>query len=161
MTDTQRVTDERLAQLYSGLGPSKQEVRDLIDTIAELRAEVERLKSGRREPDDFFEKQWRKAGGNFHGPRVETGCMEKAKLIPFLRLIYSVGWGSGAGAASERVALQEAGREAAESALATANAKIEKLKAALRDVEEGLVFRTDHQHLLDALRDATEDAPHG
>lgn len=51
-----------------------------------------------RVTDDFFEKQWRKAGGNFHGPRVETGTMEKAKLIPFLRLIYSVGWGGGAGA---------------------------------------------------------------
>ncbi len=28
---------------------------------------------------------WRKAGGNFHGPSVETGTMPEANLLPFLR----------------------------------------------------------------------------
>jgi hypothetical protein len=28
---------------------------------------------------------WRKAGGKFHGPNVEHGYMEEAKLLPFLR----------------------------------------------------------------------------
>lgn len=28
---------------------------------------------------------WRKAGGNFHGPYIETGTMPESQLLPFLR----------------------------------------------------------------------------
>jgi len=35
--------------------------------------------------DDELRALWRKAGGDFHGPRVETGTMPEAKLLPFLR----------------------------------------------------------------------------
>ncbi len=28
---------------------------------------------------------WRNAGGNFHGPNIETGTMPESKLLPFLR----------------------------------------------------------------------------
>lgn len=30
---------------------------------------------------------WYGAGGTFHGPRVETGSMAEAKLLPFLRTL--------------------------------------------------------------------------
>lgn len=36
-------------------------------------------------PDDFIRRLWRLQGGKFHGPRVETGTMPEAKLLPFLR----------------------------------------------------------------------------
>lgn len=32
--------------------------------------------------------KWREAGGKFHGPHVETGTMEEAKLLPFLAGLY-------------------------------------------------------------------------
>lgn len=35
--------------------------------------------------DDQLRAIWRDAGGGFHGPRVETGTMPEAKLLPFLR----------------------------------------------------------------------------
>lgn len=35
--------------------------------------------------DDMLRKEWRKAGGRFHGPNVETGTMPEAKLLPYLR----------------------------------------------------------------------------
>jgi len=35
--------------------------------------------------DDQLRDLWRKAGGDFHGPIVETGTMPEAKLLPFLR----------------------------------------------------------------------------
>lgn len=35
--------------------------------------------------DDEIRKMWRDAGGSFYGPRVETGAMPEAKLLPFLR----------------------------------------------------------------------------
>lgn len=30
---------------------------------------------------------WRRAGGSFHGPRVETGTMPEARLLPFLQAL--------------------------------------------------------------------------
>jgi hypothetical protein len=35
--------------------------------------------------DEELRKLWRKAGGEFHGPCVETGTMPEAQLLPFLR----------------------------------------------------------------------------
>jgi hypothetical protein len=35
--------------------------------------------------DSELRDLWRKAGGNFHGPRIETGTMPEAALLPFLR----------------------------------------------------------------------------
>ena len=35
--------------------------------------------------DDELRVMWRNAGGEFHGPRIETGIMPEAKLLPFLR----------------------------------------------------------------------------
>ena len=35
--------------------------------------------------DDDLRKMWRRAGGEFHGPNVETGDMPESKLLPFLR----------------------------------------------------------------------------
>lgn len=35
--------------------------------------------------DDQLRELWRKAGGSFHGPIVEHGSIEEAKLLPFLR----------------------------------------------------------------------------
>lgn len=35
--------------------------------------------------DADLRKAWRDAGGEFNGPRVETGSMPEAKLFPFLR----------------------------------------------------------------------------
>jgi len=35
--------------------------------------------------DDEIRLHWRQAGGEFHGPHVETGTMPEALLLPFLR----------------------------------------------------------------------------
>lgn len=35
--------------------------------------------------DDELRALWREAGGDFHGPNVETGTMPEAKLLPLLR----------------------------------------------------------------------------
>jgi len=35
--------------------------------------------------DDDMRRLWRDAGGGFHGPKVETGTMVEANLLPFLR----------------------------------------------------------------------------
>lgn len=35
--------------------------------------------------DDALRKAWRAAGGEFHGPNIETGTMPEANLLPFLR----------------------------------------------------------------------------
>lgn len=35
--------------------------------------------------DEGMRDLWRKHGGDFHGPRVETGTMPEADLLPFLR----------------------------------------------------------------------------
>lgn len=35
--------------------------------------------------DDELRARWRAAGGNFHGPHVETGTMPESMLLPFLR----------------------------------------------------------------------------
>jgi hypothetical protein len=35
--------------------------------------------------DDELRAMWRNAGGHFHGPRIETGTMPEARLLPFLR----------------------------------------------------------------------------
>jgi hypothetical protein len=32
-------------------------------------------------------RMWREVGGSFHGPHVEHGYMEEAKLLPFLRAL--------------------------------------------------------------------------
>ncbi len=37
------------------------------------------------EDDESMRLLWLGAGGSFHGPRVETGTMPEAKLLPFLR----------------------------------------------------------------------------
>lgn len=39
--------------------------------------------------DDELREVWRSNGGDFHGPNVETGTMEEAKLLPMLRNIVS------------------------------------------------------------------------
>lgn len=39
--------------------------------------------------DDDLRRLWRAVGGRFHGPRVETGTMPEAKLLPFLRSLLS------------------------------------------------------------------------
>jgi hypothetical protein len=41
--------------------------------------------------DDDLRKLWRAAGGEFHGPHVETGCMPESKLLPFLRSLLNRG----------------------------------------------------------------------
>lgn len=40
---------------------------------------------GRVISDDQIRAAWRSAGGEFHGPSIETGTMPESKLIPFLR----------------------------------------------------------------------------
>ncbi len=35
--------------------------------------------------DDEIRALWRSKGGIFHGPRIETGTMPEAQLLPFLR----------------------------------------------------------------------------
>jgi hypothetical protein len=35
--------------------------------------------------DDDLRAIWRNKGGDFHGPRIETGTMPEYKLLPFLR----------------------------------------------------------------------------
>lgn len=40
-----------------------------------------------RMSDQELRKLWREAGGEFYGPRVETGSMPEAKLLPFLRVL--------------------------------------------------------------------------
>jgi len=39
--------------------------------------------------DAALRKMWELAGGSFHGPRVETGTMPEAQLLPFLRRLAS------------------------------------------------------------------------
>lgn len=39
--------------------------------------------------DQQLRKAWREAGGDFHGPNIETGTMPEAKLLPFLRSLAS------------------------------------------------------------------------
>lgn len=39
--------------------------------------------------DEQLRTIWRKAGGSFHGPIVEHGSIEEAKLLPFLRRLVS------------------------------------------------------------------------
>jgi hypothetical protein len=38
--------------------------------------------------DDLLRNCWRAAGGEFHGPNVETGTMPEAKLLSYLRHLY-------------------------------------------------------------------------
>jgi hypothetical protein len=38
--------------------------------------------------DDELRAMWRKAGGSFHGPNVETGTMPESVLLPFLRALH-------------------------------------------------------------------------
>jgi hypothetical protein len=40
--------------------------------------------------DDELRQMWRGAGGEFHGPNVETGTMPEAALLPFLRKLVTV-----------------------------------------------------------------------
>ncbi len=35
--------------------------------------------------DDDLRALWRQAGGQFHGPNIETGTMPESALLPFLR----------------------------------------------------------------------------
>lgn len=35
--------------------------------------------------DEELKKMWLDAGGDFHGPNIETGTMPESSLIPFLR----------------------------------------------------------------------------
>jgi hypothetical protein len=35
--------------------------------------------------DDDMRDLWRRAGGEFHGPHIETGTLEEEKLLPLLR----------------------------------------------------------------------------
>jgi hypothetical protein len=37
--------------------------------------------------DDLLRAQWMAAGGEFHGPNVETGTMPETLLLPFLRAL--------------------------------------------------------------------------
>ena len=39
--------------------------------------------------DNGLRDVWRNAGGQFHGPNIETGTMPEAKLLPFLRWLLS------------------------------------------------------------------------
>lgn len=38
-----------------------------------------------RMSDDQLRARWIEAGGEFHGPNIETGTMPEARLLPFLR----------------------------------------------------------------------------
>lgn len=37
--------------------------------------------------DDYLRDLWRKAGGEFFGPNIETGMMPEALLLPILRAL--------------------------------------------------------------------------
>lgn len=54
--------------------------------------------------DEELRALWRKHGGDFHGPNVETGTMPESKLLPFLRSIvdYSAALESFAKSIAER-----------------------------------------------------------
>lgn len=41
-----------------------------------------------RSMDDMLRDCWRAAGGEFHGPNVETGTMPESKLLPYLQRLY-------------------------------------------------------------------------
>jgi hypothetical protein len=41
--------------------------------------------NGAAPSDDLLRNHWRRHGGSFHGPNVETGTMPEALLLPFLR----------------------------------------------------------------------------
>lgn len=41
------------------------------------------------EDDDGIRAWWRKQGGRFHGPKVETGKMPEDQLLPALRKVFS------------------------------------------------------------------------
>lgn len=37
--------------------------------------------------DNCLREYWRRLGGDFHGPNVETGTMPEAKLLPMLKYL--------------------------------------------------------------------------
>jgi len=45
------------------------------------------MKTGRSITDAQLRRLWIAAGGNFHGPHIETGTMRESRLLPFLRLL--------------------------------------------------------------------------
>lgn len=40
--------------------------------------------------DDELRAFWRKYGGSFHGPNIETGTMPEAALLPLLRYLITM-----------------------------------------------------------------------
>lgn len=45
--------------------------------------------------DNDLRRQWKAAGGKFHGPNIETGTMPEADLLPFLRRLSAADESSG------------------------------------------------------------------
>lgn len=37
--------------------------------------------------DDCLREYWRRLGGSFHGPHIETGTMPESKLLPMLKYL--------------------------------------------------------------------------
>lgn len=42
--------------------------------------------------DETLREFWRRNGGSFHGPNVETGTMPEAKLLPMMRKLIADAW---------------------------------------------------------------------
>lgn len=84
----------RIRELLGAMNPPK------LLPSAELYAYVEGVAREKVQPtpeaiaatkpartDDELRTMWRAAGGEFHGPTIETGTMPEVKLLPFLRAL--------------------------------------------------------------------------
>ncbi len=74
--------------------------------------------------DGELQDLWRSAGGEFHGPNVETGTMSEANLLPFLRTFAS------ASNHAEEVRIAYHSRNQAQERANTANRNMEELTEA-------------------------------
>lgn len=83
----QAVWDAAVEYAGEAPGPSTLAVNMTPRASASLRGEP-------APTDEALRKMWLAAGGNFHGPLVETGCMSEAKLLPFLRGLLAPGQSS-------------------------------------------------------------------
>ncbi len=77
---------------YRSMGDEQVYSGKHVANILELHLSKRAANSAGHEPqvrDSDLRDMWRKAGGAFYGPHIETGSMPEEKLLPFLRSLYT------------------------------------------------------------------------
>ena len=72
---------ESVVQQYNDLSRARLQTAE----IGEIISTSDNVAPPSKPTDEALRTAWRTAGGEFHGPHIETGTMPEAKLLPFLR----------------------------------------------------------------------------